>query len=329
MNSIDQRLQRIQRGISEPARWCQRLALFCVPYLAIVVLGHRFAMIETPQVFWLLGLGVVMLVSAIAFGLRGFYELWVYGNVGGMRALRGTALAALLLAPFVFFATKALTLPRIHDISTDLQSPPAFEAAIADRTGAMNPLDRTAPALPEIQIRAYPQVAARRYPLGSGQVFTEVVALMTERGWTFLATEAEPGQAPIDEEGSGLVAGAVVGEDGTALRPVLPTPRPVVEPLSAQPAGPVDPVSVSPVGRAGADGAEPIEERYVEAVASSFILGFESDIVVRLIEAEDGTLVDMRSSSRWGPHDLGSNADRIVSFLTDLDEALQGQASGS
>ena len=39
-------------------------------------------------------------------------------------------------------------------------------------------------------------------------------------------------------------------------------------------------------------------------------------------------LVDMRSNSRWGPHDLGSNADRILSFMKDLDLALQGAGHG-
>ncbi len=329
MTSIDLRLQRVQRRTSEPAQWCQRLAVFAVPYLAIVVLGHRFGMVETPQVFWLLGLGVAILVVALGFGIRGFYELWQYGHTGGMRSLRGMTLAALLLAPFGFFAAKVVALPRLHDISTDLQAPPVFEVAIGDRVAGMNRLGEPDPNLADVQIRAYPQVAARRYPLGSGQVFTEVVALMADRGWTILATELEQGQAPIDEEGSGLVANAVTDENGTALRPAVPSRRPVQQQTATPASGPVDPISVSPLGRDGIEGSEPTEERYVEAVASSFVMGFESDIVVRLIEGEDGTLVDMRSASRYGPHDLGSNADRIVAFLSDLDDALQGQASGS
>ena len=39
-------------------------------------------------------------------------------------------------------------------------------------------------------------------------------------------------------------------------------------------------------------------------------------------------LVDMRSASRIGPHDLGSNARQILDFMTDLDTALQGLSSG-
>ena len=62
----------------------------------------------------------------------------------------------------------------------------------------------------------------------------------------------------------------------------------------------------------------------MEAVAHSFLFGFESDIVLRIIEEEDGTLVDMRSTSRFGAHDLGSNASRIIAFMSDLDASLQG-----
>ncbi len=329
MTSIDMRLQRVQRRTSEPARWCERLAVFALPYLAIVVLGHRLNMIETPQAFWLLGLGVLLLVAAIGFGVRGFYELWVYGNTGGIRSLRGTTLAVLLLAPFAFFAFKVLALPQIHDVSTDLVTPPAFEVAIADREAGMNPLGEMNLALRDVQIRAYPQVAARRYPLGSGRVFTEVVAMMGDRDWTIFASEVEQGQAPIDEEGSGLVANPLTDNDGLALRPTIPTARPDVSENLTVATGPVDPVTVSPVGRDGDEGAETADERYIEAVASSFLMGFESDIVIRLIDEEDGTLVDMRSASRWGPHDLGSNAARIIAFLADLDEALQGQGTGN
>ena len=69
---------------------------------------------------------------------------------------------------------------------------------------------------------------------------------------------------------------------------------------------------------------EEAEEHYVEAVATSFLFGFESDVVVRVIEEEEGTLVDMRSTSRWGAHDLDSNVTRIIALMNDLDLSLQG-----
>jgi len=105
------------------------------------------------------------------------------------------------------------------------------------------------------------------------------------------------------------------------LRVALPTFRP----SQSRDGTPVfDSIQVSPIGREETEEVEEQDERYVEAVARSFLLGFESDVVIRLVEEEEGALVDMRSTSRWGFHDLGSNARRVVNFLTDLDAELQG-----
>ena len=57
----------------------------------------------------------------------------------------------------------------------------------------------------------------------------------------------------------------------------------------------------------------------IEALASSFLLGFPADVAVRLIDEGTSTYVDMRSASRYGEHDLGDNAARIAAFLADLD----------
>lgn len=62
----------------------------------------------------------------------------------------------------------------------------------------------------------------------------------------------------------------------------------------------------------------------IEAEAHTLAFAFPVDVAIRLEADEDGTLVDMRSASRIGAHDLGDNARRIRSFLGDLDQALQG-----
>jgi uncharacterized protein (DUF1499 family) len=63
-----------------------------------------------------------------------------------------------------------------------------------------------------------------------------------------------------------------------------------------------------------------VEEAFaLEGSARSFILGLPSDISIRVTESGDGSEVDMRSASRYGPHDLGDNAERIEGFLSELD----------
>lgn len=66
------------------------------------------------------------------------------------------------------------------------------------------------------------------------------------------------------------------------------------------------------------------EVGWIEAEGSTLVLALPVDVVIRVIGDEDGALVDMRSASRVGAHDLGDNARRIRDFLAALDGALQG-----
>ncbi len=67
----------------------------------------------------------------------------------------------------------------------------------------------------------------------------------------------------------------------------------------------------------GADGA-----LRVGAQARSFLFGFTDDIVIRIRPDPLGALLDVRSASRVGEHDLGANARRIRLFLSELDMVL-------
>lgn len=67
------------------------------------------------------------------------------------------------------------------------------------------------------------------------------------------------------------------------------------------------------------------EEVTIGAVASSLVLDLPVDVSVRIAVDDDTTLVDMRSASRYGRHDLGDNARRIAAFLTELDQQVNGQ----
>ena len=57
----------------------------------------------------------------------------------------------------------------------------------------------------------------------------------------------------------------------------------------------------------------------IEAQAGSTLLALPVDVAIRLIDEGTSTYVDMRSVSRYGPHDFGDNAARIESFLAELD----------
>jgi uncharacterized protein (DUF1499 family) len=60
----------------------------------------------------------------------------------------------------------------------------------------------------------------------------------------------------------------------------------------------------------------------IEAVARTPIMGFREDVSLRVRREEDGAQIDVRSASRYGRHDFGSNASRIRSLLEDIDDRL-------
>ncbi len=62
-------------------------------------------------------------------------------------------------------------------------------------------------------------------------------------------------------------------------------------------------------------------EGRIEAIALSPIMGFRDDVVVRVRAAGGGSRIDVRSASRYGIHDFGTNAARVASLIEDVDAA--------
>jgi hypothetical protein len=65
-----------------------------------------------------------------------------------------------------------------------------------------------------------------------------------------------------------------------------------------------------------------VRDGIIEAVARTPILGFRDDVVVRIRPTIDGARIDVRSASRYGRHDLGTNAKRVRSLIDDIDDVL-------
>jgi Protein of unknown function (DUF1499) len=65
-----------------------------------------------------------------------------------------------------------------------------------------------------------------------------------------------------------------------------------------------------------------VRDGIIEAVARTPILGFRDDVVVRVRPTIDGARIDVRSASRYGRHDLGTNAKRVRSLIEDIDDVL-------
>jgi len=60
----------------------------------------------------------------------------------------------------------------------------------------------------------------------------------------------------------------------------------------------------------------------IEAIDRTFWFGFVDDIVIRVRPTAAGSRIDIRSVSRVGVGDVGTNAARVRAFLAQLDQQI-------
>lgn len=65
-----------------------------------------------------------------------------------------------------------------------------------------------------------------------------------------------------------------------------------------------------------------VNQGIIEATDTTMWFGFKDDVVVRVNDKGDERLVDIRSKSRVGGSDLGTNAARIHTLIDELDATL-------
>lgn len=212
--------------------------------------AYRTDMLSLGNAFSMLRYGAFIALGAAGLGLVGLIIAALSRRL--LPALLG---ALVILAGLVLVAVpwlqlqQARSVPPIHDITTDTQDPPVFEALVDARDAAPNAVDYPGEATARQQRDAYPGVR----PLFLDAPPADILA----------AAEAEARDAGWD----------VAALDDTRL----------------------------------------------EATATTTWFGFKDDVIIRLSETPDGVRVDMRSASRLGSSDVGTNAARIRAFLTALE----------
>lgn len=66
-------------------------------------------------------------------------------------------------------------------------------------------------------------------------------------------------------------------------------------------------------------------EGRIEAIARTPVMGFRDDVVIRVRPNGEDSRIDVRSASRYGRHDFGSNAARIASLLADVEQIIESR----
>ena len=57
---------------------------------------------------------------------------------------------------------------------------------------------------------------------------------------------------------------------------------------------------------------------HIEATDTTFWFGFKDDVIIRITPEPDGSRVDIRSLSRVGKSDVGTNVKRVRAYLWKL-----------
>lgn len=176
--------------------WGLRLAI-ASPVLAVFCIAiFRFGIIEFRLPF--LGLVLAVLLAAIALLLSAGALIGGLGSgssgdgVHMQRAAIALVLALVMLFPPLNTVRKGGNVPPIHDISTDLDTPPIFEAVPATRGANDNSL-----ALDEkvqaAQKAFYTALAPLSLSGSAGDNFAKALAAAEDMGWEIVAQNADTG----------------------------------------------------------------------------------------------------------------------------------------
>jgi uncharacterized protein (DUF1499 family) len=133
--------------------------------------------------------GVAVLVSAVPS------IVWLYRKQLRLAAVLGTVGLVAGLTAFViptWWQWRMKRLPGIHDISTDLENPPAFSAVVSARAGAPNGLER-GPAVTQQQREGYPDLAPLTLAEPFEQVLARARATAEGLGWTIVNVDERAG----------------------------------------------------------------------------------------------------------------------------------------
>lgn len=107
--------------------------------------------------------------------------------------LPSVLVSAAFLGFMISRVTAAGDVPLIHDITTDLESPPPFVRAVALRGPASNPLDRSTENLAGLQREAYPQIQTILSPLSPTQALARAADIAGQMGWEIVNHDVSSG----------------------------------------------------------------------------------------------------------------------------------------
>ena len=152
--------------------------------LLVGALGTKFGVWGFQGGFMLLAVGTVLAAVVFFLGIIG----GVYCMSKKMQAelsaiIIGVVVSVFMLAMMGTQFMAATSVPPIHNISTDTESPPQFDKLVAVREAeGANPHDYDREALAQIQKEAYPQIKPLITDVAAGEMQNRVVQVLEDLG---------------------------------------------------------------------------------------------------------------------------------------------------
>ncbi|SER09726.1 Protein of unknown function [Nitrosomonas sp. Nm51] len=175
-------------------KFSTRLALISGLLAGAAVILHRLHVVAFQFALPVLAVSTLCGLIAALLGISGLFVA-MRQRKSALSSLTGSLLGFVVAMPTVFTLLAASGLPRIHDISTDLDNPPQFTAVPALREATDNPLDRLKPDnLTQLQQAGYPDLKPLQLKRPApALVFDQALQLAESRGWAIAAASADLG----------------------------------------------------------------------------------------------------------------------------------------
>ena len=182
-------------------------AVVAAALLPLGALGSRFGLWPFTAGFVFLSVGAVVAAAAALLGIVGLIFAAAKGLKPefmplGLGAVVGVGALAVLFVQY----SAARSVPPIHNISTDVEDPPAFNAIVALRGDGSNPhtYDPAQPVgartLALAQREAWPALTTKRLALGLDQATEQAIAIVEAMGLALVNAklDAAKGESVIE-----------------------------------------------------------------------------------------------------------------------------------
>lgn len=162
--------------------------------------GYQWGIWELGTGFTLLRYAAYTAVGLLVIQTIFFFFMKEAGIKARAMILTGFLLTLGVTATGVYFQYSARNAPPIHDITTDLESPPEFVAMVRLRQDAPNPPEYTGEETAQAQREAYPHIQPLVVNMPKQEVIDEIVNLIADRGWHMVSINRQDGRVEATEK---------------------------------------------------------------------------------------------------------------------------------